>query len=234
MLALPASEFCTPGRRAFGDLDLGLIDTDNDKYSGLQIAEFAITEWSEPVDVGSFVFVTTHAQGNKMTALFYILQVMHVPDAPDRAAVRGVWSSKAKDVAKWYPKRTFPTGIIQDIQALDPEAYILLPSYKGVGALHMVEPSAKILRGPDDFSDPDAEKLVASLIIHKYKWQLIEVRAALCQPCPLTWPWHHGAFRPRGAPVSTRVQALRMNAPLRLLTCCLLALPPSVCLTFSA
>ena len=88
MLALPASEFCTPGRRAFGDL--GLIDTENDKCTGLQIAEFAITEWSEPVDAGSFVFVTTQAQGNKMTALFYITQVMHVPDAPDRAAVRGV------------------------------------------------------------------------------------------------------------------------------------------------
>ena len=180
MLALPASEFCTPGRRAFGDL--GLIDTENDKCTGLQIAEFAITEWSEPVDAGSFVFVTTQAQGNKMTALFYITQVMHVVDAPDRAAVRGVWASKAKDVEKCYPKRTFPTGIINAIEALDPEAYILLPSYKGVGALHMVEPSAKILRGPDDFSDPDAEKLVASLVIEKYKWRLIEVRAAPCLP----------------------------------------------------
>ena len=137
MLAqLPASEFCTPGRRAFGDL--GLIDTERDKYAGLQIAEFAITEWSEPVDAGSFVFVTTQAQGLKMTALFYITQVMNVPDAPDRAAVRGVWASKAKDVERWYPKRTFPTGILHGIRALDPEAYILLPSYKGVavGALY--------------------------------------------------------------------------------------------------
>ena len=76
---LPASSgFCTPGagRRAFGDL--GLIDTERDKYAGLQIAEFAITEWSEPVDAGSFVFVTTQAQGVKMTALFYITQVMNV------------------------------------------------------------------------------------------------------------------------------------------------------------
>ena len=70
MLAqLPASEFCTPGRRAFGDL--GLIDTERDKYAGLQIAEFAITEWSEPsrlemciitfcyVSKGSMVLVST-------------------------------------------------------------------------------------------------------------------------------------------------------------------------------
>ena len=177
MLAqLPASEFCTPGRRAFGDL--GLIDTERDKYAGLQIAEFAITEWSEPVDAGSFVFVTTQAQGVKMTALFYITQVMNVPDAPDRAAVRGVWASKAKDLEKWYPKRTFPTGILHGIHALDPEAYILLPSYKGIGALNMVEPSAKILRGPDDFSDPDAEKLVASLVIEKHKWHLIDLDPA--------------------------------------------------------
>ena len=177
MLAqLPASEFCTPGRRAFGDL--GLIDTERDKYAGLQIAEFAITEWSEPVDAGSFVFVTTQAQGVKMTALFYITQVMNVPDAPDRAAVRGVWASKAKDVERWYPKRTFPTGILHGIRALDPEAYILLPSYKGIGALNMVEPSAKILRGPDDFSDPDAEKLVASLVIEKHKWHLIDLDPA--------------------------------------------------------
>ena len=100
---------------------------------------------------------------------------MHVPDAPapccSTRSVDAVRTpSKAKDLAEWYPKRTFPIGIIHAIQALDPEAYILLPSNKGVGALHMVEPSAKILRGPDDFSDPDAEKLVASLIIHNYKW----------------------------------------------------------------
>ena len=89
-----------------------------------------------------------------MTALFYITQVIHVPDAPDRAAARGVWASKAKDVEKWYPKRTFPTGITRAIHALNPEAYILLPSYKGVGTLNMVEPSAKIPRGHDNFSAP--------------------------------------------------------------------------------
>ena len=66
---------------------------------------------------------------------------------------------------KQIKQRYFRAAVLNSLRKLDADDYVLVPSWKEVAALGQFEPSAKILRGPDDFSDPDAERLVGAINI---------------------------------------------------------------------
>ena len=55
MAMLPRSIYATAGRRAYGDA--GVLPAD-DKFSGLQRAKYAVTEWGEHVAFPQIGFLT--------------------------------------------------------------------------------------------------------------------------------------------------------------------------------
>ena len=106
MSVLPSSIYVTPGRRAFGDA--GILQAP-DPFEGLQVAERYRTEWWEEGPLPTFGYLTVKGKGKDppLTSLFLALQLIHLPDEPDRAAVRGVWAVKLRLFWRSYSKKFF-------------------------------------------------------------------------------------------------------------------------------
>ena len=156
------SIFSTPGRRSFGDR--GRLP-ECDEFAGLVIADYSVTEWREHVNYPCLGYLTVKGKGkdDATTALFLACQAFYPDDHADLTVVRGVWFSKAKHFFRYHQKRTFTAAQIKQINSLDPDHYLLCPNWKDTGAFALFEKSFKWLRGADDFSDPDAEKIVGAV-----------------------------------------------------------------------
>ena len=161
---LSRSIYATPGRRSFGNF--GTLP-DDDEFAGLQVAEYAITEWREPVAFPSIGYLTVRGKGKRkaMSSLFLGLQLFHPTEAPDTTAVRGSWCCKQKHLFDYIKRNLLSAGVLSKIARLLPDDYIFCPFWKDVGPLGMFEPSFKHLHGDDDYTDPDAERLPAAIVV---------------------------------------------------------------------